>query len=801
MNPRHIEKITDQNRIAHAPYNFVELPEDIVKAEPLPKYNCYHQYTEHQIDDNTIKINRHTGIIECTLTTKSIFYTRCGLTPENFAKYSEPPKFTTKEEKEKWEKEEKPKWEKERKEILASFFSYLDNLPIIPGSSIRGMLRALVEIVSFSKIDKVTSNKLFYRSLGDPALRESYQANFVENLGKVQHLPHPVADCYGSKVHAGFLRKGGNSYIIEECGYGRINFNLGNSKNSVIKNLAHHKIYEGDRQGKTPKWQYQHQTIYVEIDKCDKDNFFPKQFKIDRQTDKPKINHRTGKPELRHPDMYLRFRKVHSASFTETPNLKKAKLVISGDMQFKHLEFIFLEDEILGEYPVSKEMIEHFQDDDQVTKWQETAFPKDKPSRDCREKSGYLRDGEPVFFLLNDDGKTVRFLGRAQMFRLPYENSPLDFVPAQLRDTSCTDISEAIFGYVNGEAPREKTCASRVFITDGILKEEYKEKAQSSFNKEPQQILLSSPKPTTFQHYLVQPEDTKADQRNLKHYASKPPMKNETGDTIAGETIIRGHKLYWHKPSKIEVPENSDTQTSLIKPIDPDVEFTFKIYFENLSDVELGALLWVIDKAEQPEYCLSLGMGKPLGMGTVKLKIDKFCLDNRQTRYKQLFTDNNKWELGERLNTTTQKQNCIKSFETYILQNIHENDKKQASSFNKLRRIQMLLTMLQCDSLKDSKNANYMSLESYRKRPVLPTPLQIIEWEDNRRIDQHPSSSSNSDSSIDPPKPKPKPKPQDQSSNVETPIKRDQQPQKKPKGNSEGGNTSAVARPPKPPKK
>jgi CRISPR-associated protein (TIGR03986 family) len=787
MNPRHIEKITDQNRIAHAPYNFVELPEDIVKAEPLPKYNCYHQYTEHQIDDNTIKINRHTGIIECTLTTKSIFYTRCGLTPENFAKYSEPPKFTTKEEKEKWEKEEKPKWEKERKEILASFFSYLDNLPVIPGSSIRGMLRALVEIVSFSKIDKVTSNKLFYRSLGDPALREIYQSNFVENLGKVQHSPHPKADCYRSKVCAGFLRKQGNSYIIEECHYGRINFDLNNlPTTSVISTLSHDQIYQTKKKVKTPNWQYQCKTIYVEIDQSENDYFFPWQ-----------PNSNGGQ---RHPDLYLCFRKVHATSFTPIPELQKGTLVITGDMKHKHLEFVFL-DQKLKEYSISEEIIRRFQDDDQVTKWQSEAFLKDKPSRDCREQNGYLRDGEPVFFLLSDDGKTVRFLGRAQMFRLPYENSPLDFVPSQLRDTSCTDIAEAIFGYVNGEAPREKTCASRVFITDGILKEEYKEKVQSSFNKEAQQILLSSPKPTTFQHYLVQPKDTKADQRNLKHYASKPPTENE-----AGETVIRGHKLYWHKPSKIEIPENSDTQTSLIKPIDPDVEFTFKIHFENLSDVELGALLWVIDKAEQPEYCLSLGMGKPLGMGTVKLKIDRFCLDNRQTRYKQLFTDNNQWELRERLNTTTQRQNCIKSFETYILQNIHENDKKQASSFNKLRRIQMLLTMLQCHSLKDSKNANYMSLESYRKRPVLPTPLQIIGWEDNRRIDQPPSSPSNSGSSIYPPKPKPKPKtklqePQGQSSNVEKPITRDQQPQKKPKGNSEGGNFNAIVRPPKPPKK
>ncbi|MBD2499492.1 TIGR03986 family type III CRISPR-associated RAMP protein [Anabaena azotica] len=789
MNPKHIEKITDQNRIAHAPYNFIELPEDIVNAQPLPQYNCYHQYTEHQFDENKIKIDRHTGSIECTLTTKSIFYTRCGLTPENFAKYSEPPKSTTKEEKERWEKEEKAKWEKERKEILAPFFSYLDNLPVIPGSSIRGMLRVLVEIVSFSKIDRVTDKKLFYRSIAD---RQNYTNHFIEEF----ELPHPnkpnkMIPCYHAKIHAGFLRTQGSLYIIEECGYGRINFDFNNpSVKSVITNLSHSHLYRNIGSKKVPNWQYQYKTIYVDIDINEKDHFFEEKFNTNGIK--------------RHPDIYLRYRQVTSASWEEVPNFKKAKLVITGDMPHKHLEFVFLEDEILGRYPVDEDIISRFQDDDQVTKWQETAFPKDKPSPDCREQNGYLRDGEPVFFLLNNDRKTVRFLGRAQMFRLPYENSPLDFVPSQLRDTSCTDIAEAIFGYVNGEPPREKTCASRVFITDGIIKEKYKEKAQSCFNKEPQQILLSSPKPTTFQHYLVQPKDTKAYQQNLKHYASIPPTKTETGETIAGETVIRGHKLYWHKPSKIEVPENSDTQTSLIKPIDPDVEFTFKIYFENLSNIELGALLWVIDKAEQPEYCLSLGMGKPLGMGAIKLKIDKLSLDHRHTRYKQLFTNNNQWELGERLNTTTQKQDCINAFETYIFQYIHENEKEQASSFEEVRRIRMLLIMLQCNSLEYSKNPDYMSLDSYRKRRVLPNPLQVMGWEGSRRIDQLPSSPANSGSSIDPPKPKPKPKtklqePQGQSSNVEKPIKKDKQPQK-PKENSEGGNSAAIARPPKPPK-
>jgi CRISPR-associated protein (TIGR03986 family) len=725
MNPKHIENITDPQRIARAPYNFVELPEKVIEAElPLPDGDRYHP-------------DRHTGRIECTLTTKSLLYTRCGWNPEDFAEHGE---------------KTFQKLPNEIKNKRASFFiNPKTQQPTIPGSSLRGMLRTLVEIVSFSKIDRVTDNKLFYRSLGDHALKRIYQANFVDDIGKVKHSPHPRADCYRAKVHAGFLLKRGNSFVIEECGYGRINFDLNNPPTaSAISSLSHHQIYQIKEKVKTPNWQYQHKTIYADIDGQEKDHFFEEKQKKDK-TGK-KLYKRNGDPDFRHPNLYLRFRKVHSASFTPAPDLQKGTLVITGDMQHKHLEFVFL-DEKLKEYRVTEEMVRRFQDDDQITKWQEKAYPKDKPSRDCRQQDGYLRDGEPVFFLLNDDGETVRFFGRAQMFRLPYEHSPLDFVPPKLRDASHTDIAEAIFGYVNGKEPREKARAGRVFISDATLNPNQEEKVKSSLNKNPVPILLSSPKPTTFQHYLVQQDVT---QGNLKHYASNPPTDNEPG-----ETVIRGHKLYWHKPAQIEVSRDaSDTQTSDIKPIDPGIEFTFTIHFENLSKVELGALLWVLsltsEKSQTLEtgkpgekYCFSLGMGKPLGMGAVKIDYELY-LSDRTERYKKLF-DGNLWHTAERNNTNTEEADCVKAFENFILdqtKGISEDEHpegRRATSLKEVPRIEMLLAMLRCDLKLDEEQTRYMTIEKkeYVNRPVLPTSLQVMDIPDNRRHSLSASSSTN----------------------------------------------------------
>ncbi|MBF2028881.1 MAG: TIGR03986 family CRISPR-associated RAMP protein [Oscillatoriales cyanobacterium C42_A2020_001] len=744
MFPKHIACVP-KSRQALAPYNFVELPDQVVQAQSIPDGDRYHP-------------DRYTGKIECILTTESPIYTRCGWSPEDFAQYGDKAFH------------ELPN---EIQQKRANFFiNPVTQQPMIPGSSLRGMLRTLVEIASFSKITRVTDNKLFYRSLGDPALKSIYMGNFVEDLGQIQHPPNPKAPCYRAKVHAGFLRKRGSSYAIEECGYGRIDSSFCNStKQRIFPALSSANVYQGSAQGKTPNWNCQHKTIYVQIDSSEKDYFFPRQ-----------VN-KSGKQ--RHPNLYLRFRKVHSASFTQLPDSSPATLVISGDMQHKHLEFAFLH-ENLKQYLVPEDIIKRFQDDDQVTKWQKDAFPKNQPHQDSRDKDGYLRDGEPVFFLLNDEGN-IRFLGRAQMFRLPYSFSPLDFVPVTLRNKSETDLAEAIFGYVEGEKPRDIARIGRVFITDGTLQEGQRNFVEAYQKQEPEQILLSSPKPTTFQHYLVQEEDVAISQ--LKHYASQPPT-----ETQAGTTVVRGHKLYWHKPKQIESEADksvSDTQVSLIKPIKSASSFQFTIHFENLSKVELGALLWVLDLAQDEQYRLSLGMGKPLGMGAVKIT-HKLYLNQRKQRYEKLFADG-QWFTGYSAEPDLSKP-YIDAFDDHI----HQAIGAPKSSLKDVRRIKMLLAMLSWNEAPPSNQTRYLEIErdasqphigtpkkgkvnEYADRPVLPTPLQVIGWEDCD--DENNNSNSGNSGKGNSPKP-----------NSPKPSKGDRSASKPQKSSSAGtGKTSMAA--------
>ena len=64
-----------------------------------------------------------------------------------------------------------------------------------------------------------------------------------------------------------------------------------------------------------------------------------------------------------------------------------------------------------------------------------------------------------------------------------------------------------------------------------------------------------------------------------------------------------------------------DSQNRTVRGwIKPSTRFSFDLWFNNLSNVELGALLWLLQLPEA--HHLALGGGKPLGLGAVRLDVD-----------------------------------------------------------------------------------------------------------------------------------------------------------------------------------
>jgi CRISPR-associated protein (TIGR03986 family) len=690
--PKH--KNPSSDRTASAPYNFVPLPEVVVTAvddaNDLPDHDRYYP-------------DRHTGYFEVTLTTKSPLYVRCPFTRAEFdlTRYADRIKNTP------------------------HFFYTRDrNLPVIPGSSLRGMLRSVLEIVSYGKMRWVTEKNLFFRTVDDTAVGRHYRRRMT------------------GRVEAGFLRLTADGYVIRVCHMAR-----------VPRNKLSGHFYEGQEPNKTPRWDGQPcQWIPVWVRLSNNGKF----------VEEIRYEHQTG--------------------------WREGRLVITGDVPGKRKEFVFLlPADNPEEISVPGDVIERFHDDDQITQWQERAFPKDKPEPNCRDRNGTLRrnlgdaqnthvgsasdrngtlrrnppePGDPVFFL-RENGQ-LTFFGRAQMFRLPYTNRPIDLVPPDLRRPEDVDYAEALFGFVRtreeleamkrrdviSEIPKQgdkrRVYAGRVFVTDAVLEEGQTDYWLSDESITPK--ILATPKPTAFQHYLTQQEPD--DKNRLDHYDSPPPH----------ETVIRGHKRYWHQGlstdegltldqirERIEDERarlrelETSTQHTQFRPVKPGVRFKFRIHFENLSERELGALCWMLQPLGDPEktYCHHLGMGKPLGMGAVNLGATLY-LTNRPTRYSALF-DGDNWKTGttgtgESLSDRATLKRRKQAFEQHILEVLGLTTTCQ--HLFQVKRIGMLLKLMEWPGYpadpngdrflmaQNRPNTRYMTIQpnEYRDRPVLPDP-------------------------------------------------------------------------------
>ena len=214
-------------------------------------------------------------------------------------------------------------------------------------------------------------------------------------------------------------------------------------------------------------------------------------------------------------------------------------------------------------------------------------------------------------------------------------------------------------------------------------------------------------------------------------YLNMPVYLNDYAARTPSETVIRGHKHYWHKgdASLSQIQESdplsaNDTQHTRIQPLRSGVKFHFRIDFENLLPAELGALLWVLNVAANDNYRLKIGMGKPLGMGAIKLTSDLFLM-NRISRYQSLFAENT-WETTTNLDSKIGKA-AQADFERFVLKTLKESSAKDLAG---VERIKMLLNLLSWPG-PDPEKTRYMEIErrqgkrkvnEYRGRPVLPLP-------------------------------------------------------------------------------
>jgi CRISPR/Cas system CSM-associated protein Csm3 (group 7 of RAMP superfamily) len=230
--------------------------------------------------------------------------------------------------------------------------------------------------------------------------------------------------------------------------------------------------------------------------------------------------------------------------------------------------------------------------------------------------------------------------------KVDYKASAWDLLHDSLRPAAAIDQlspADRVFGWVKvdadtGSRSRGERVAARGLLRVGPVRcESSTADAVEGFAAPGVPLaILSAPKPQQGRFYVARSPNGEAQTDGL----------SKQGAGYALGKGLRGRKVYPHqkslpdghwdnptqqaqgtpaqyqefrRPRKNGQEQRDDQNRSILGWVKPGAEFTFDLHVQNLSVVELGALLWLLDL---PEGCFfRFGGGKPLGFGSVRLEI------------------------------------------------------------------------------------------------------------------------------------------------------------------------------------
>lgn len=341
---------------------------------------------------------------------------------------------------------------------------------------------------------------------------------------------------------------------------------------------------------------------------------------------------------------------------------------------------------------------------DQLTPSQEKRWPKEERQR---RLAGY--PGLPVFYR-EKDGEIVE-LGFCRYFRVRYEYSPHDLAWPDPAVEKVRDFARAIFGHAEKNSSR----AGRVAV------ESFQVHGQAWLDGQPVQVVGAGPKPTCTPFYLVQ-DPARVEVISDGEKNTRQSMKNYNDK----DARLRGRKLYWHHDVDRDLfPAGNDNEKVAVRllPLAPGASGEFAIRVDRLSDIELGCLLEALEL--NPDCRHKLGMGKPLGFGSVKVEIRQARLADVRRKYASLAE-----RLGDphpRAMDAEQRQALRAAFREYILARAWKfYDAALVRDYYQLPPIQDLYLLLDWKRRPEPQKVANMPLKMFSDNPLLPLPDQVV---------------------------------------------------------------------------
>lgn len=603
-----------------APYNFV----------PLSKFVYFPDWADQVSHDIPFE-DGISGELICELTTQTPVYVRNGVPPKGGTGIHNDPH---------------------------SFFN-VDGQYIIPGTSLKGMLRNVIEIATFGKMCRVDNHRYSVRDLKNKD-KSLYVDWMTETLRERQGAIPPL---YKSRVGAGWLNLDANGgWIITPCKYARVDqIDLIKYRKTAVLPFVDLKKKQTSLQ-KYSGWGRSNLLIKFELIVKDYPHScgelqYAKASRLGAGSITGTLVF-TGQPSdngvqvtLTNLPVGVTVQQIESVAkkrFIEcrtngrqyslcckgvmTDGQRDSLLALSVDLTFqaaitklydaswrdnkaktKHMEFIFYDDQdVTSVIPVDFDTV---MKDFIFIHSLSNGNPNEEWGDWCkRQKDGSHSHGVPVFYRM--DGRKLLSIGLAQMYKLPYEYTIRDVVRNSSEKHFCDkmpDFAEILFGYV-GEKKNGGQLKGRISIASAI-----------GSNCQPFSVpfttVLGAPKPTYYPSYLEQPEPTV----RYRTFMDPNPSQPEADRVVPH---VRGWKRYPARLNETVIspppPPNSNIDVcTTFTPLQPKAVFPFTIKLHNLKPTELGAILWALEWGGNKCFRHSLGMGKPFGYGLVTISVDR----------------------------------------------------------------------------------------------------------------------------------------------------------------------------------
>lgn len=536
------------------------------------------------------------------------------------------------------------------------FFQLPNEVPAIPGSSMRGMVRNVLEIVSFGKLNAVDDRRLAIRDISGQHVKDVY-AQRILRKDKDGH----------TGPRAGFLtpRGDGGVYLVP-CEYVRINH----------RDMERYVGWPGGKPiftaGMAPEQKYKRWKESLERKSANfgRGNVDPMWMRFDIREPDDAADPTQRRLAVNLGAGGISGRLVFTGQISDC-STDKPKQPGRRASKGKYLDFVFYDWDLDNAFEVVDDLFRDFR----VVHGEWDEGKEHRPWRDYwREQLLAGKVGDlcvPVFYRLEKAGdiEWIESIGLAYMYKLIYANTigeVIGHTSPDHRNVSIRDFAELMFG-----------CAVDPGVSDGSLRGRvsfgHAELIGSAQVEDSGPTILNGPKPSYFPNYIKQGVPQLGRDQQYRTY-------------MDADAEVRGWKRYPVRSRAAVQPLTAAHQTNTkvqvrLHPLRKGSQFKGTVRFHNLKPEELGALLWVMTWGGNDALRHALGMGKPFGFGQVRIDID-------ETSWKTTLRSNDPQR------AVPSMQACREAFEKCMFTAFASNNgNRNASSWRNSEQVRALCAM------------------------------------------------------------------------------------------------------------